>query len=91
MQFTNKQIKLWGVACSYPLEYALQGCPFNEIRSLRPKDRLNCILNLDEHKVNSLIKHCDACVFYREMKRYDLIPETEENYFLLENQKKKAI
>lgn len=91
MQFTNKRIKLWGLACSCPLKFALQDCPFNEIRNLSPKERLTQIMELDGSRVNSLVSHCDTCVFYREMKRYDLIPETGENYFLLENSGKKAI
>lgn len=66
MKAKEKKIWLFGVFSACPLKYALEGCPFEEVRKKSALERWEHIDNLTDAEVDALIFHHKHCLVKRE-------------------------
>ena len=66
MEAREKKIWLFGVFSACPLKFALEGCPFEEVRKRSALERWEYIDRLTEAEMDALIFHHKACLYQRE-------------------------
>jgi len=74
----EKKIWLFGVFSACPLEYALKGCPFEEVRKKSALERWEHIEQLTEEEMDVLILHHKSCIYKREQLELKKCPPVDK-------------